>query len=52
LLYQQHGGSGLNLTYEAIESFPIMDVYWFLEKLREVREYEASELKKASSSRG
>ncbi len=44
LAYRQHGGSGLGLSGEYIESLDVSQVYWLIEKLDEVREAEAEAL--------
>jgi hypothetical protein len=47
LMYSQHGGSGLVITYADTQSMDLSEVFWFLQKLQETREAEVEALKKA-----
>jgi hypothetical protein len=45
LLYRQHGGSGLNLSYTEMLSMDLGEILWFLQRLAETRDDEARALK-------
>lgn len=45
LLYKQHGGSGLDLDYDAVMDMEFNEIEWWVEKLNNKREQEADALK-------
>lgn len=46
LLYNQYGGSGVNISYGDLQEMNITEIFHFLELLRDAREREAAELSK------
>jgi hypothetical protein len=49
LLYIQHGGSGLQLSYPAVMDMELSEILWWRRKLEEIRSAEAKAIKDASS---
>jgi hypothetical protein len=48
LCYQQHGGSGLNFSYEGVQQMPLSDFSWYLERLDRARSREAAAVQRAA----
>lgn len=44
LLYKQHGGSGLDLTYHDVMDMEFNEIEWWVEQLNDAREREAKAL--------
>jgi hypothetical protein len=51
LCYQQHGGSGLNFSYEGVQQMPLSDFTWYLERLESARSKETHAIEAASPKR-
>ena len=51
LLWRQHGGSGLNVTYDQVLDMSVADHAWFVHRVREQRQREADAIEKASKGK-
>lgn len=51
LMYRQHGGSGLGMSYSDVLNLGYTDAVWFGEKLNDTREREARALREANRRR-
>jgi hypothetical protein len=51
LAWQQHGGSGLGLTWRDALDLDLSDRNWLIERVLKQRRREAQEIKKAAGSR-
>jgi hypothetical protein len=51
LLYHQHGGSGLNITYSEVLELDLDNIDEFLERLGEARRKEAAAIEHASKKK-
>jgi hypothetical protein len=51
LLWHQHGGSGLSLSYQDLLELDLNEVLWFRERQSRQRQREAAEIRKAGRRR-
>lgn len=51
LMWTQHGGSGLGLSYDQVNDLDVVEIAWLASRLLEQRRRESDALKRANQGR-
>jgi uncharacterized protein (DUF305 family) len=51
LMWIQHGGSGLGMSYDQVNDLDVMEIAWLVERMHEQRKIEVEAMKRANRSR-